>query len=342
MSDSPSRILALAPNWLGDVAMCTPSLRALAARYPDAELTVAGRPAVCALLAGLPWITRNLELPPRPSLSGMVGLAKTLRPHSRDLAVVFPHSFRAALLARLTGARRRVGYARGSRGMLLTDAVPPYTENGRIAPIYMGREYLDLVAAVDAQNDDQGLELHVDDAYRETVRARLAGEGPLVGIAPGAAFGPSKMWPAERYAAVADALHKQVGARCVLITGPGEEATRDAVLAAAKHPLLRADEGRPSIALLKAVIAELDLLVGNDSGTRHIAVAFGVPVVCIMGSTSPRYSEGPYEKGRVLRVDVDCGPCQKPVCTTDHRCMTRIDPRWVTDTAREFLPTASH
>ena len=68
-----------------------------------------------------------------------------------------------------------------------------------------------------------------------------------------------------------------------------------------------------------------------------MAVAFKVPTVCVMGSTAPVYSEGPYEKGRVLRIDVDCGPCQKPDCETDHRCMTGISPEWVVEAARPWL-----
>jgi len=121
-------------------------------------------------------------------------------------------------------------------------------------------------------------------------------------IAPGAAVGPSKCWPAERYAAVADALHEECGARCVLLTGPGEEATRDAVRAAARTPLLNPYAGPGSIAELKAVIASLDLLIGNDSGPRHIAIAFKKPVICVMGPTSPAYTASPWERGRVLRV----------------------------------------
>jgi heptosyltransferase-2 len=121
----------------------------------------------------------------------------------------------------------------------------------------------------------------------------------------------------------------------VLLTGPGEADTRAAVLKAVKFPLLEFPGG--GIPRLKAVLAEADLLVGNDSGPRHIAIAFGKPVVCVMGPTSPRYTDSPWEKGRVLRVEVDCGPCQKPVCATDHRCMTRISVDAVVEAALPFL-----
>jgi heptosyltransferase-2 len=185
-----------------------------------------------------------------------------------------------------------------------------------------------------------GLELHADPEVLSAVRSRLPAGGPLVGFAPGAAFGPSKRWLPERFAAVADALRERSDARCVLLTGPGEEDTRAEVQRAARTPLLEPDQGAPGIETLKAVVSQLDLMVCNDSGPRHVAVAFRVPTVCIMGPTSPQYSCGPYERGELLRVDVDCGPCQKPTCRTDHRCMTRIPADWVVRAALDHLPHA--
>lgn len=335
----PQAILALLPNWLGDVAMCTPALRALRNAHPDATLTVAGKAIACELLADTPWIDRIHTYPARASLRDLWRTARDLAPSPPDACAVFPHSFRAALLARMTRARRRAGQDRAGRAFLLTDPVAPQREAGRIAPVYMAHEYLAVAAPLGATDDGLGLELHANPEHAAAVHAYLPPEGgPVVGIAPGAAFGPSKCWPPERYAAVADALAERAGARCILLTGPGEEATRAAVLRAARHPLLECHGGAPSIARLKATIARLDLLIGNDSGPRHIAIAFNKPVICIMGPTSPRYTDSPWERGQILRVDVDCGPCQQPTCATDHRCMTRIDTPQVTAAALQHLP----
>ena len=339
-SSSIARILVLAPNWIGDAAMATPALRALRTRHGEAHITVAARAPICALLEGLPAVDEVFPLPKRPGAAALWRLAEQLRPRGYGLCVVFPHSFRAALIARMTGAGIRVAYARGHRSWLLTHAPAPYREDGRIVPIYMAREYLALVAALGCQDDGNGLELHADEEDLAAVAERLGPGGPIVGLAPGAAFGPSKQWPAERYAAVADALAVRIGARCVLITGPGEEDTREAVIRAAKSPLIELQTEPSSIARLKAIIASLDLLIANDSGPRHIAIAFKKPVICVMGPTSPRYTESPWERGKVLRVDVDCGPCQKPVCTTDHRCMTQITPEQVAEAALKQLALA--
>ncbi|MCP4642860.1 MAG: lipopolysaccharide heptosyltransferase II [bacterium] len=339
MTDSVENLIVLIPNWVGDIVMCTPALRVLHKRFPEARLTIVGRGTGCALLDGLPYIDRFVTVPARPGFAAMMRTALGLRHPKPDMAVLFPHSVRAALLARLTGAQRRLGYDRGGRWALLTDRVEPYREEGRIVPIYMGREYLDLVAALGCEDDGEGLELTARPDVVERVRTHMNGEGPLVGFAAGAAFGPSKQWPPERFAAVADALAEKVGARCVLLTGPGEEGTRDTIMETARTRIVRCDDGNPTIDTLKATISQLDLLVCNDSGPRHVGVAFKVPTVCIMGSTSPRYSGGPYEKGEVVRIDVDCGPCQKPVCEVeDHRCMTGIPPERVVEAVLRYLP----
>ncbi|HQL93818.1 MAG TPA: lipopolysaccharide heptosyltransferase II [Candidatus Hydrogenedentes bacterium] len=332
---APEALLALAPNWVGDAVMCTPALRALKNAHPRARLTVAGRDAVCSLLEGLPWVDALHPLPARPGVVELFRHARLLAPAARDMAVVFPHSFRAALLARLAGARRRVGHDRNGRGFLLTERVAPHRVDGRITPVYMAFEYLDVAEAAGGTRDDLGPELAAPAALRAELAERFTGEGPLVAFAPGAAFGPSKRWPAERFASLADRLRGQCGARCVLLTGPGEEDTRRAVLDAARHPLLECP--RQGLDMLKAAVSLADLLVGNDSGPRHIAVAFGKPVVCLMGPTSPAYTESPWERGRVLRIDVDCGPCQQPVCATDHRCMTGISVDRAAEAALEAL-----
>lgn len=333
--DSVTRVAAFIPNWIGDVAMCTPALRALRKRFPDAELIAAGRGGPIGLIRHIPWIDRTAVLPTKAGLSELFYVRQAL--NATDVAVVFPHSFRAALMARASGAKHVVGYARGGRSILLSKRVAPHRENGRIAPIYMADEYIELVKALGCEDDGEGLELHAPQEAVEIVRFKLKGDGPVVGFAPGAAFGPSKCWPVDRYAAVANELHDSHGAQCLLLTGPNEETTRNQFEAAVKVKPIVPHDGAPTIDSLLAAISQIDILIGNDSGPRHIAIAFKKPVVCIMGPTAPEYSCGPYEQGKVLRVDVDCGPCQKPTCATDHRCMTRIDTDWVTREARTIL-----
>jgi len=125
----------------------------------------------------------------------------------------------------------------------------------------------------------------------------------------------------------------------MLLTGADESDIREAVVRHARIPFIALPPEMEGIAALKALIARCDLLICNDSGPRHIAVAFKKPVVCLMGPTSPAYTRGPYETGTVLRVDLECSPCQKPVCPLGHhRCMRDITPDQVVDAAAALLP----
>ena len=338
MSPEPQHILIFLPNWLGDVVMATPALRALRRRYPDAHITAAGKSACCDLLAGISTVDAFVPLPNRPGFLSTFSLARVLADPKPDLAVIMPNSFRTAWLAWLTGARYRIGFARGGRSILLSKALARHCEGGKRVPRYTALEYLALAEVLGATDDGAGLELAATAEEQDAVKEFLDPARPVVGFAPGAAFGPSKQWLPERFAAVADALVAGCNAQCVLLTGPGEEKTRDEVIAAAKSPLIICHDGSPSIERLKATLSQVDLLIGNDSGPRHIAIAFKKPVVCIMGSTSPLYTDSPWEQGEVLRIDVDCGPCQKPHCVTDHRCMTGISVERVVDAARRYLP----
>ncbi|MFA6344783.1 MAG: glycosyltransferase family 9 protein, partial [Syntrophales bacterium] len=94
---------------------------------------------------------------------------------------------------------------------------------------------------------------------------------------------------------------------------------------------------RIDLAALKPLIQRCNLLVTNDTGPRHIAVAFGVPVVVIMGPTDPRYTSANLDKSVVIRKTLDCSPCHKKVCPWDHRCMTEIRPEEVLGEAIKLL-----
>lgn len=337
MKQSPRAILVFLPNWLGDAVMCTPALRALKKRYPAAQITAAGKASCCAVLEGLPWVDQFLPLPERPGFLKSLGLRASLRSLRPDMAIVFPHGFRAAWLAWLSGAPQRLGVDRGGRAILLTKTLARYRVAGKAVPRYTALEYLELVALAGAVDDGEGLELAANPDDIAAFMTLVAPGRPLVGIAPGAAFGPSKRWLPERFAEVADQLYRTHKAQCLLMTGPGEEDTRDAVLRAATSPLVEYHGGAPSIARLKAALSCVDLLIGNDSGPRHIAIAFKKPVICVMGSTSSAYTESPWERGEVVRIDVDCGPCQKPHCSTDHRCMTGISAARVAEAAAPWV-----
>ncbi len=156
----------------------------------------------------------------------------------------------------------------------------------------------------------------------------------LAVIVPGANFGASKCWLPERFAAVAEQLADPAGpfgAKVLLAGSPAEKPICDAILAAVSRQkdtvaaLGDMNGGMGvSIGALKEIVRQAKIMICNDTGPRHMAVAFGVPVVTLFGPTDPVWAETFFEKERIVRVNVPCGPCQLKVCPIDHRCMKGI------------------
>lgn len=341
MKVEAKRIVVRAPNWVGDVVMATPTFRALRENYPKAHIAIVLRPYVRPVLDGAPWFNEVIATEDR-GWANFWRLVRTLRAGEYDLAVILPNSFRTALEAWLGRVRYRIGYARRRRGLLLTAPIaPPRDARGRFIPRNMVDYYLTLCEHLGCQNLSQREELFITPECQQRADAFLAkhevaSEAKLVGLNPGGAFGSSKLWPADRFVVVGDTLAAR-GFRIILFGSPAERPILDKIAGAMKHPPILPDPGELDLDVLKPLVRRCCLLITNDTGARHYAVAFDVPVVTIMGSTSPRYTDVNMERQIVVRVDVDCGPCQKKVCTTDHRCMTRISPDMVLAAADRLL-----
>lgn len=332
------------PNWVGDAVMFTPALRAMRARFEDSEIALFARPAPAAVLTPNPW-TKSVILD-RGSFAAGVRL---LRRGLFDLAVLGPNSLRSALLARSAGAPRRLGYNRGGRGLLLTDKLdPPRAADGSFAVTPALDYYLKLAERLGCTVSDRRMELGVAEADAIEADRLLSEAGadparPIVVLNPGASFGPSKLYPPQRLAAVADALIERRGGQIVISVAPAERPLARTVAEAMKQPpLLNLGRVENTLGLVKAVVRRSGLLITNDTGPRHFAAALNVPVVTVFGATDPGWTETHYDRERIVRVDVPCGPCQRKTCPLPpgpehHQCMLKIPPEMVLAAAEELL-----
>jgi heptosyltransferase-2 len=168
----------------------------------------------------------------------------------------------------------------------------------------------------------------------------------LITLVPGANFGSSKCWPPERFAQLADHLADPSGstaAHVLLASSPAELPIVDAILAAATHKdrihalAHQNDYKGLSIGALKELVRRSSLMICNDTGPRHFAAAFGVPIVTLFGPTDPVWAETFASNERIVRVDVPCGPCQLKKCPIDHRCMKGISVEMVMNAIAELL-----
>jgi heptosyltransferase-2 len=277
---------------------------------------------------------------------GVLSRRRRLARRRFELAVLLPDSARAALAPFLAGIPERVGYARDPlRRALLSDALSPPRENGRRLPIPMVERYLAITRRIGCKDAGDRLELAVDPEAagridEELSRNGVAPEEALFVVTPGAGFGPSKLWPVEHYAEACDAIAREHGLRPILAPAPNEAGIAARIAALAEVRPVTLTGGRFGLAELKALIARSQLVLSNDTGPRHIAVALDRPVVVLMGPTDPRHTASHLERQRVLREPVACSPCQRPTCPIDHRCMRRIEPERAAAAATELLGEA--
>jgi len=349
---SGRKILIVLPNWIGDAVMATPALGALRERFEKDRFACLARPPVMQLLRPSDWIDSWIA-DTRPAVTDPGAVSALVRRISAgrfDLAVLFPNSFRSALLTRLAGVGRLVGYDRDGRGWMLSAKLsPPRDRDGNLRPIPAIDYYLGLVGLLDATVRSRHMSLPVDEADERQAEALLCEAGwerdkPLVMLNPGASHGVSKMWDPDRYAAVADALIEQDEAQIIVNAAPGERAVAGEVREAMRHPpLLDFAHRNNTIPLLKSLLRRCGVLITNDTGARHVAAAFDVPVVTLFGSTDPHWTHIYYDRERIVRVDVPCAPCAQKVCPQPvgplyHQCMTLITPEMVLSAARDLSP----
>ena len=342
MTLPPKRILVRVPTWIGDAVMATPVFRALRAAHPEAEIVLEGRPVLEELLRGLPSFDRFLP-DPGGGLRAMLARARGLREHGFDWAVLLPDSQRAVLGPFLARIPRRVGYARDPlRRLLLSEALAPPREGRKRLPIPMTERYLRISRQLGCPDRGSELELAVDPAEAERCETRLrelgaAPETPILVVTPGASFGASKLWPPEHFASACDGIARRLGLLPVLAPGPMELAIAQRIAAAARERILALVDPPPTLEQVKALVARSRLVLTNDTGPRHIAVALDRPTVVVMGPTDPRHTAQHLERQRVLREPVECSPCQRKICPIDHRCMTRLAPERAIAAAEDLL-----
>jgi len=324
-------LLVRAPNWVGDVVMATSNFADIRRSFPEARITVLVTPAGKRILDGSPDCNHLLVDRAGRSPRKILELARELRAASFDLAIIFPRSFRTAIVPFLARIPRRVGYRGNLRNFLLTDAVNHERDGRKTRPVPMPLYYAKLCERVGVERGDGKPHLYVTSESEKQAAAYRAALGItdgefLVGLNPGASFGASKLWPPRYFSELGDAITQRYGLRTLLLVGPGEEDLADEIVSRMRYrPVYDRSRILP-LDVLKPVIRDLKLLVTTDTGPRHYAVAFGVPVLVVMGPTHPDYTAINLERTEVVRHDVPCGPCHLKVCPIDHKCMVGIRP----------------
>ncbi len=327
-----ARVLVKEVNWLGDVVMSLPALKAVRRAFPRAHLAVFIKRELASFFDGARWIDEVISYTFAGGLRGLNDrrhIVAALRARHFDLALLFPNSLDAALWPALARIPRRAGVVSDGRGLLLTHRATLTSETLRMHQVH---SYLRLVRdtlCVDGHAGDCALD--VCESHRETMRAWLAGHrkrprGRLIALAPAAAYGPAKEWPPASYTTLVDLLSTRYGVECVLIGSPDERSKCDAI-AAASHAGALIAAGETNVGEAIALLSLCDGFAGNDSGSMHIAGALGIPTIGLFGSTNPERTGPLGPKTTVVYRPLDCSPCLQRTCRFGHyNCLTAIAP----------------
>jgi heptosyltransferase-2 len=303
------RLLIVLPSWVGDAVMATPALRLLREGMPGAFIGGLARPGIDEVLAGTPFLD-EVHVERASGVMGPKRVAATLRPRRYDAALLLSNSFSSALTTRLAFIPRRIGYARDGRSLLLTERLAALTRaDGRWAPVSAVTYYWNAACAVlpgasaapwDALPAAGRLTLAVRPEDERAADELLARAGVPVGrmavLNPGG-NNPAKRWPPDRFSTLAAYLREKHRMTVLVSGSPGEADLADRIAAAAGEGCHALPRHALGLGALKAIVRRSALMVTTDTGPRHFAAAFDVPLATLFGPTDPRWTTIPAPAG---------------------------------------------
>ncbi len=338
-------ILVWLPSPMGDAVMATPAMAAIRNLFAGDKITFCSNGTVAEILSGCPFTDEWIIL----KSHSLFKIAAELKKHKFDTAILLKNSFASALAVFLAGIKTRAGYAREGRGIFLTEKLAPEkTCLLKYRPLSAVDYYLALAGWLGAEIVKTKLSLEIDENDKKTVLEKfgpnLTGEKPVIILVPGGAFGPSKLWPGERFAKVADFLVEKFSANVFISVSPNEKEMQIAekICSEAKYPIVNLAKNPVTLRQLKALFSFANLVITNDTGPRHIAVALGRKVITLFGPNNPAWTANDYNDEMKIVADVPCSPCDKPVCKKEaHYCMESITAEAVCQAIDKILTTAT-
>ena len=314
----PRRIAVITPNWLGDAVMALPAINLLC-RAEGTAVSLVSSPYTARVFYRQPGVADLWVDPPGGRLARLLHRTRALHALSPCTTVVMPPSFSSVLPPWFAGVPERVGFRADGRGAWLTRSLPMPPRN-----VHLTRWYASLTTAAMGHPATPGelptARLHVSDKDREAVQARPGLRDEYVVVVPGAAYGPAKSWPLERYRTLCAQLARQTR---VVLAGSAKDQPGCAEIAR-KVPGVHSVAGTTTLGELFALIEGARALVANDSGAPHAAAALGVPCVVLFGSTSPAWTAPVGAFVQVLQHRVHCNPCFRRTCPTQLECFNGI------------------
>ena len=342
------KILIIGPSWVGDMVMSQSLYITLKQQHPNALIDVIA-PGWCKpIIERMPEVNQAIEMPlghGEFNLLGRRAIGKTLRETKYDQAFICPNSAKSALIPWFANIPKRTGWTGEMRYGLLNDLRP-----NKKSFQYMVERYVALAHPRSEMIDSNslgGLEhlprptltILKDEQLSTAKKFKLTVDAAIIGLCPGAEFGPAKKWPETHYAEVATAMSK-AGKQVWLFGSQKDLETCDNIKALVPDDLqskIHVLAGQTSLIEAVDLLGACQTVVANDSGLMHVAAAVGCNVVAVYGSTSPKYTPPLAEKVEIVHTDIECRPCFKRECEFKHlKCLTELSPRQVIESIHKL------
>lgn len=325
MTAYPERILIVGPAWVGDMVMAQSLFISLKQHNPKAEIDVLAPAWSQPLLARMPQVQRAITLELGHGQFGLLArfrLGRALWRNRYDWAIVLPRSFKSALVPFFSGAKIRSGYRGEMRYGLLNDIRPLDKQVLRqTVQRYVALGY-ERDAVLPPSIPHPELRIDMDNQMRLCRKLGLSHERPVVGLVPGAEYGPAKCWPLKNFAKLAASLNDK-GIDVWIFGSEKDRTAAEQILATASQA--RNLCGQTRLEDVVDLMALTQAVVSNDSGLMHVACASGIRVIGIYGSSDPGYTPPLSKKAKIIYLGLECSPCFKRTCPrglTD--CLTKI------------------
>lgn len=331
------KILIRGTNWIGDAIMTIPAVNSIRATYPRAHIAVLVKTWVADIYRLFSAADEVIPYEQKyDNASGVLRLAQLLKKRKFAAAILLQNAIEAAIMSWAARIPIRAGYNSDGRGILLTHSVKRSPE---IFKLHQTDYYLEMVRALGCVSvgKEMHLETKINPADAQSILQQYipGGKKEIVGIAPGATYGPAKRWFPARFAYVADKI-AALGFRIILLGGKSDRNTAEEVRRLANADLINL-AGKTDLNEAAHLISQCRLMLSNDSGLMHVAGALNIPTIALFGSTNPVTTSPVGSHSVVIRREVSCSPCLKETCPTDFRCMDLIAAEDVWQVAQKLL-----
>lgn len=325
------KILVRSPNWIGDAVVSTACVRALRNYFRDSFIAVLAKDCISDIWIGNPYINRIILYKASEILP--------IRKQKFDLGIILPNSFSSAFYMFLANVKERIGYATQGRSIFLTYKIPLYEFKTK----HIINQYLNIIKTLGVppeETQESTLEILPHEESKAElilIENEISKYDELIGICPGATYGPAKRWSKESFAELGKILANKYKMK-ILLFGSLQERKLLEFIKEKIGEFSYIFPGNLSLRVMAALIKKCKVFITNDTGPMHIASALSIPVLAIFGSTSPLWTSPLGENNEIIYKALPCSPCFKMTCKyKNYLCFKEISVNEVLSTVNKLL-----